>query len=209
MKGKKLFLIRHAESYQNVGLPVMKEEAIRLTDRGITQAKELASELTEPKLIAVSKYLRAILTAEPLFEKYPEVPVEIWTNIHEFNYLDLSEVVGNREEYKEAKFREYWERMDPFFHDGDAESGLESFEDFLLRVFLAATKMRNLVIEGNVYIFSHFDVIKLLLVLFKDYPNIKSREQLELSQTEVMKKFWTRYSEGEIDNVEVIELILN
>ncbi|MFN0077542.1 MAG: phosphoglycerate mutase family protein [Prosthecobacter sp.] len=59
MKAPSHYLIRHAQSTGNAGLPSDSPASIPLTDQGHAQAQTLADSIeTPPDLIIVSPYLR-------------------------------------------------------------------------------------------------------------------------------------------------------
>ena len=89
-KFKILMLVRHGQSTGNVDQPTHDHASIPLTALGEEQAKKLSTRIdVRPDLIVASSFRRAQQTAEPLREKFPDVPVEIWPDTAEFTYLAL------------------------------------------------------------------------------------------------------------------------
>ena len=87
-KFKILMLVRHGQSTGNVDQPTHDHASIPLTALGEEQAKKLSARIdVRPDLIVASSFRRAQQTAEPLREKFPDVPVDIWPDTAEFTYL--------------------------------------------------------------------------------------------------------------------------
>jgi broad specificity phosphatase PhoE len=87
-----IFLVRHAESKANIGLPTSDPATIGITENGKYQSAKFAEEIKiAPDLIVTSRYVRTLQTAQPLIEKYPQANLETWS-IHEFTYLSPSHV---------------------------------------------------------------------------------------------------------------------
>lgn len=181
---KYIYLVRHAESYQNIGQTQFKEEALRLTDLGVKQSVELVSHLEKPSLVVVSKYLRAILTAEPLFSKYTEPKIEIWRGIHEFNYLSFSSSSRTDDSFKQRE-EDYWNLLDPNYRDGD---GVETFAEFVMRVSDSFSQIDKLEVEGNVYIFTHHDFIRLFLIMVNYKSQFEKENEITLVKS-IMKEY--------------------
>jgi broad specificity phosphatase PhoE len=143
--------IRHAESESNAGMRTKHPATIRLTEKGLEQAR-LTSQIFEnaPDLIVTSPYIRTQTTAAPLIERFPGTPRVEWP-VQEFTYLDPSHWNGTTGQERQPAARAYWERSDPLYHDG---GGAESFMDLIERV----ERTRQLILEqtmGNIVIFSH------------------------------------------------------
>ena len=168
-----IYLIRHAESYSNIGEPSRYTETVRITDTGIEQSKILAGNLKKPSKIIISKYIRTLLTATPFIEKYPETEVVLWSNIHEFDYIDREKYMDKYANTDAGHIGglagEYWHRLDP--HHKDAYD-VESFVEFTQRVHLAMEKIKKLDFQGNIYIFTHSHFIRLFMLLSDKYKDI-------------------------------------
>ena len=83
-----VYLIRHAESVSNAGERTASHGGAELSSEGRRQAEALTARIGFcPDLIVVSPFVRTRQTAEPLRQKYPDVPVEEWP-VQEFSFLD-------------------------------------------------------------------------------------------------------------------------
>jgi broad specificity phosphatase PhoE len=143
--------IRHAESESNAGMRTEHPATIRLTDKGLEQAR-LTSQVFEsaPDLIVTSPYLRTQTTAAPLIERFPDTPRVEWS-VQEFTYLDPSHWNGTTFQERQPVAHVYWERSDPFYRDSDRA---ESFMDLIERV----ERTKRLFLEQKVdtiVVFSH------------------------------------------------------
>ena len=157
---KMIYLIRHAESVGNAGGKNFSCELNPLTEKGIQQSIELLQRIPEkPDLIVVSPYLRAKQTAEPLIQKYPDVPVEIW-NVQEFTYLNLNLYEDTTQDERKVIREKYLENNDPDFVHGD---GAESFNQMLQRVDDMFDNLKNIEKDKFVVIFTHGHFIRAAL----------------------------------------------
>lgn len=87
-----VYLIRHAESVSNAGERTASHGGAELSSEGRRQAEALTARIGfRPDLIVVSPFVRTRQTAEPLRQKYPDVPVEEWP-VQEFSFLDADRV---------------------------------------------------------------------------------------------------------------------
>ena len=155
----KLTLIRHAESEANAGYATSDPADICLTELGKRQAIELAQQFNEPPdLILVTSYKRTQQTAQPLIEKFPLTPVEVWP-LHEFTFLSPASCKNTTVQDRLPMVQQYWERCDPFFVHGE---GAESFEQFSKRV-AESMKVLTRLNKGDVLAFTHGQVMRLLL----------------------------------------------
>jgi broad specificity phosphatase PhoE len=156
---KRVWLIRHAQSEANKGLPTDDPAQIALTRLGESQAQAIADSLIEtPSLIVTSPYLRTKQTAAPTLMRLSTVPHEEWP-VHEFTFLDPSRCVGTTPAQRRPMVAAYWERADPFYSDGP---GAESFADFMGRITGTLTRLKT---EGQPFtlIFGHGLFIRSLL----------------------------------------------
>jgi len=156
----RIFIVRHAQSAANAGGRTADPAAIPITDTGTRQAQCVADLVSErPAVIAVSRYLRTVQTAEPLLRRYAGVLAEQW-RVEEFTYLDTTACVGTTYAERKARRDEYWTRCDPRWVDGP---GCECFADFIARVryFEQALAVRD---PGEtVVVFTHGLVMRTLL----------------------------------------------
>jgi broad specificity phosphatase PhoE len=124
---------------------------IKLTEKGARQAQLTALNYEHaPDLIVTSPYIRTQATAAPLIKRFPNTPHVEWP-VQEFTYLDPSYWNGTTGQERQPAARAYWERNDPFYHDGDSA---ESFMDLIERV----ERTRQLILAqkaGSIAIFSH------------------------------------------------------
>ena len=142
--------IRHGQSASNAGDITEYPDTIPLTALGHAQAALVASCFCRaPRLIVFSSFDRAVQTAMPLCERYPEVPVAVWP-VQEFTYLAPHRYLGTRRCDRHAAIDKYWERLDPGHRDGD---GAESFLAFWDRVEAFLDRLTE--VRGHVTVFSH------------------------------------------------------
>jgi broad specificity phosphatase PhoE len=128
---KTIWLIRHGESIGNAGGVTEAPHSIGLSEKGAQQAQQLADHFPKaPDLIVVTPYVRTHLTAAPLRQRFPHVPVTEWP-LHEFTYLAPARYAGTTQDDREGPVQDYWNRCDPHFIDGE---GAENFVDFVGRL---------------------------------------------------------------------------
>ncbi len=156
---KDFWLIRHAESLANIGETTSTPREIPLSENGLREADDLANSIDErPDLILISPYVRAQQTAEPFFELYPDV--ETGTSlVQEFTYLSVSRCRGTNFEQRKPLVKEYWERSDPSYCDGDQS---ESFAEFIGRCSRFTSQMREREFE-LAFVFTHEQFMKGIL----------------------------------------------
>lgn len=156
---KDIWLIRHAESLANIGESTTTPREIPLSENGLRQADDLASTIDErPDLVILSPYVRSRQTAEPLFELYPDARSETLL-VQEFTYLSVSRCRGTSYEHRKPWAREYWQRADPNYCDGDQA---ESFAEFIGRCETFDWQIREREYELAL-VFTHEQFIKGLL----------------------------------------------
>ncbi|HSF76605.1 MAG TPA: phosphoglycerate mutase family protein, partial [Microcoleus sp.] len=84
-----IWIIRHGQSQSNAGLATIGPHENALSELGDRQSRCIPTAVKQtPDLIVTSPYLRTQLTAQPLIEKFPHTPVEVW-QVQEFTYLGL------------------------------------------------------------------------------------------------------------------------
>jgi 2,3-bisphosphoglycerate-dependent phosphoglycerate mutase len=163
----RIILVRHGQSVANAGGRTADHVSNPLTELGHMQSKQFADRLDcKPTLLIVSPFQRAQQTAEPLRQRYPDVPVEEWP-IHEFNFLEPSHHQGTTEDDREPHVRKYWKLLDPTYTDGP---GAESFALFLDRARNAIRRLADRDPGGCIVIFTHgfFMQAFRLVLLFPD-----------------------------------------
>jgi broad specificity phosphatase PhoE len=146
-----VYFVRHAESESNAGMRTEHPATIRITEKGLEQAR-LTSQVfkTAPDLIVTSPYIRTQQTAAPLIERFPDVPCAEWP-VQEFTYLDPAHWNGTTYQERQPIAHAYWERSDPFSRDGGIA---ESFVGLIERVELT----RQLILQQRaetIVVYSH------------------------------------------------------
>ena len=146
-----IYLIRHAESYSNAGLPTEEPGTYPITDAGKAESERFAQVWAEePQLIITSPYLRTQMTAEPMRAKYPKAAHDEW-KVQEWTFLCPSRYKGSTFASRQPHVREFWERNDPMYQDG---GGAESYMDLMGRVALFRQRLRPRQ-EKQIVIFTH------------------------------------------------------
>ncbi|OYW77028.1 MAG: hypothetical protein B7Z37_06230 [Verrucomicrobia bacterium 12-59-8] len=156
---KTIWFIRHAESLSNAGFPTDTPHAIGLSEKGLAQAEALGAQWrTELDLIVVSRYSRTAYTAAPLCRRHPQVPV-IELPLHELTFLAPGRYVGTTEDLRREPARQFWERCDPDYCDGE---GAETFRHFCERIDASLVALRERA-EQRIAVVCHAYVIKAIL----------------------------------------------
>jgi 2,3-bisphosphoglycerate-dependent phosphoglycerate mutase len=154
-----VWLIRHAESEANAGLPTTNPATTRLTATGHQQAQIIAALFSQPpSLIVTSPYLRTQQTAQPTIDRFPSVPQAEW-RVQEFTFLSPERYKNTTTHERRPMVEVYWHRRDPFHIDG---VGAESFAMFVDRVQSVRSQLMQLQDEF-VVIFSHERFIRAVL----------------------------------------------
>ena len=186
--------IRHGQSTGNAGNPTHDLSLLQLTEKGRTEAREVAAAWTEPpSLIVTSPYLRTQQTAIPTIERFPSVPVEVWP-IQEFTYLEPSRWNGTFSVQRKPHIDAYWEACDPDFCDGP---GAESFATLLRRAEAALERLEESPYEGPVLLFSHGQFIHAVRTIVL-YPGASDRERME--------RFWRRDGLPAVGNAALVSI---
>jgi 2,3-bisphosphoglycerate-dependent phosphoglycerate mutase len=168
----KVLLVRHGQSLANAGGKTADHDTNPLTDLGRMQCRDFADRLDcKPTLFIVSPFLRAQQTAEPLRQRFPDVPVEEWP-IQEFTFLDPARHKGTSEEDRQPSVTSYWQRQDPTFLDGP---GAESFTQFLDRAREAAHRLVTRNPGGCIVIVTHGYFMQAFRLLVR-FPNATDAE---------------------------------
>ena len=156
---KTIWFIRHAESLSNAGVPTDTPHAIGLSEKGLAQAEALGAQWREElDLIVVSRYSRTSYTAAPLCRRQPQVPV-VELPMHELTFLAPGRYVGTTEDTRREPARQYWERCDPDYCDGE---GAETFRHFCERIDASLEALREFA-EQRIAVVCHGYVIKAIL----------------------------------------------
>jgi len=168
----KIILVRHGQSVTNAGGRAADQVSNPLTELGRAQSKDFAERFDcKPTLFVISPFLRAQQTAEPLRQRFPDVPVEEWP-IQEFSFLNPVLYEGTSEADRESHVVAYWERGDPAYIDG---TDAESFALFLGRARETIRRLAARDPGGCIVVFTHgFFMQAIRLVLL--FPNAADAE---------------------------------
>lgn len=191
----KIFIIRHAESQTNIGGIFEHKNIVKLTKNGKKQAEKLSEILKTPNKIIVSKYIRTIETAEPFIKKFPNSVVELWIDLHEFDYINPKRHIGINLKKREKIVTEYWQKENPFYKDS---SNTESFMELVERVNVVILKLKKLPLGIN-YIFSHGNFIRILLLLLNEYNNFNSIKRDEIFYKKIMQRYKIFLNDSSVD----------
>lgn len=126
---KTLYLIRHAQSAANEGGISLPDREIPLSAEGERQAAERAYRLPENRHVFVSEMRRTHETAAPYCARHGVRP-EILPCLNEFSYLPFAAVQGLDASARKPLAEAYWQRADPHFRAG----GADTFAEFNGRV---------------------------------------------------------------------------
>jgi probable phosphoglycerate mutase len=127
----KVWFIRHGESKANAGFATATPSTVSLTDIGWNQAKKVSMAFEQkPTFIVTSNYLRAIQTAQPTIERFPDTPTKTW-DIHEFTYLSPEKLGSTSRAERQPLVEIFWAKSDPDYIHGE---GAESFSAFMERI---------------------------------------------------------------------------
>jgi len=192
----RILLVRHGQSLANAGGIPPDHITNPLTELGHAQAKAFAEGFScTPTLFLHSPFLRARQTAEPLLQKFPDVPVEEWP-VHEFTYLEPTRHNGTSEEQQMPHILKYWERPDHGYIDGP---GAESFTQFLDRAREGIRRLARVAPGGCVVVFTHgfwMQAFRLLLL----FPNA--------TDAELMRDFRRFHFNHFIENTDSLEFVV-
>lgn len=142
--------VRHGESAANAGNSTSDPALIPLTEKGWAQARAVAESFAQaPGLIVTSPFERAADTAKPTIERFPGVPVEVWT-VEEFTYLSPARCANTTASARKPWVDAYWGSADPDFEDGP---GSESFSHLIRRARSTLIRLNSM--TGKVVIFAH------------------------------------------------------
>lgn len=161
-------MIRHGQSTLNIApaVAVADSASVPLTEDGMVQARQASRSIPfEPEMIVSSPFLRAIQTAEPIRERFPNAGWEIWDELHEFVYLSPASCVGTTREERRPRSREYWRKTDADLIDGE---GAESFRMLMNRAEIVEKRLRHRK-ENRIILVSHEQFIKAFLLMLHGY----------------------------------------
>ena len=157
-------ITRHAQSTVNAGQRVENPLMAGLSELGREQASGLADKYeSPPDLIIVSDAPRTQLTALPLLEKFPNVPVKTMP-VYEFYFICNYRIRSTTAEERKKMLDEYFAREDPNYIDG---GNCESFDNFILRVKEVLGSLDH---NKNILIISHGHFINGVKMVMESLP---------------------------------------
>lgn len=164
-----VWLIRHAESESNAGLPTQDPASTKITAKGHQQARQIALALPHaPTRVITSPYVRTKQTAEPTLQRFPDALQAEW-QVQEFTFLAAAHYHNTTVYQRRPLVNAYWQRCDPFYVDGE---GAESFAGLVQR----AQQVRSQIVQLEdledkfVVAFSHGRLIRAMLWLLLTNP---------------------------------------
>ena len=168
----RVFLVRHGQSVANAGGRTSDQDTNPLTNLGRMQSLDFAEHiLCKPTLFIVSPFLRAQQTSEPLRQRFPNVPIEIWP-IQEFTFLEPTSHKDSTEEDRQPYVSDYWQRQDPAFLAGP---GAESFTQFFDRAREAIRRLESADPGGCIILFTHGYFMQAFRLVVR-FPKATDRE---------------------------------
>jgi 2,3-bisphosphoglycerate-dependent phosphoglycerate mutase len=168
----KVLLVRHGQSVANAGGRTSDHDSNPLTELGRRQSIDFAARLPcEPTLFVVSPFLRAQQTAEPLRQRFPDVPVEVWP-IKEFTFLEPTNHKDSTEADRQPYVTDYWQRQDPAFLTGQSS---ESFTMFFDRAREAIHRLVTRNPGGCIILFTHGYFMQAFRLVVR-FPNATDAE---------------------------------
>ena len=168
----KVLLVRHGQSVANSGGRTSDHDSNPLTELGRMQSIDFAARLRcEPTLFVVSPFLRAQQTAEPLRQRFLDVPVEVWP-IQEFTFLEPTSHKDSTEADRQPYVTDYWQRQDPEFLTGQ---GAESFTKFFDRAREAIHRLVTIKTGGCIILFTHGYFMQAFRLVVR-FPNATDAE---------------------------------
>lgn len=191
-----ILLIRHGETFSNVGLPTPYPETISLTKLGIKQAECIAEYLksqSSPNLIITSSYQRTKQTAAPTRSFFPSVPEEEWP-VKEFTFLSSVQGKNSTIDERRPLVEAYWKACNLSYIDGPRS---ESFEQFIESARRVITRLKCAEYD-TIAMFSHRQFICALLWL-------SQRDPVELSQ-ETMREFRDFLNENTLTDGAIVRI---
>lgn len=160
---KTVWLVRHCESMANAGHVTKDPSSIPLTELGEKQAELLLRSFpTAPNVIITSPFLRTQQSSIHIRNKFSQVPHMEWP-VQEFSYLCLKKYQNTSIAQRQPAVKEYWEKCDPAYCDGD---GAESFSDLIDRVYETLENI-NARSENFLAIFTHGQFMKVFWWMIK------------------------------------------
>jgi len=192
----KIILVRHGQSVANAGGKTDDHDTNPLTDLGRTQSIDFAKRVPcKPTLFVVSPFLRAQQTLEPLRQRFPDVPVEVWP-IQEFSFLEPANHRNSSEADRQPHAADYWKRQDPAFLTGP---GAESFTQFFDRAREAIRRLEARNPGGCIVIVTHGYFMQAFRLVVR-FPNA--------TDAELMANFLRFHLVNFIENTDPLEFAI-
>lgn len=210
MEFKEIWLVRHAQSEGNAGNRTKDTQSNPLTDLGREQANQIANYLSNefsPELIVHSKYFRTQQTMAPYVKQNPDIPVQQWSDVHEFTYLSKIKYADTTYHERVPHKIEFWKRSDPDYQDDETS---ESVNGLLARADNFLKKVMSNKNE-SILVFTHGQFIKTVwLTLLSQQLNTKISmdklysflEAVDIPNTGILKlkleynEFWINMYHG-------------
>ncbi len=149
-------LVRHGESTGNAGAPYTTRGAPPLTERGWEQARSAAATFdAAPSLIVASEMVRAQQTAQPLRDRFPDVPFAVWP-VHEFMPLPDRFYQNMRQADRKEQFYGFFDGRDP------AARMEPHTESFAMGIGRAVSLLERVSQQPDVVVFAHGTFLKMV-----------------------------------------------
>lgn len=164
----KVYFVRHGETEWNADKRVQGSGDSPLTEKGISQAEQLAEKLKNHKfdLIVSSPLPRARKTAEIIAEKLDISEIKINSNIAE---RDFGVLEGKKDEESIKSYPEYWDKDGHFIDNSKVKDG-ELLDDFFQRVKKGLEELKNLAQTKNIIVVTHKNTLKAIASYIKNIP---------------------------------------
>ena len=147
-----------------------------MTELGHSQAQILSDHIAvSPDLIISSPFERAIHSALPSANRYPQVPLDIWA-VEEFTYLSPSRLAGTTQADRKPLVDAYWNEGDQAVIDGP---GAESFIELLKRAKVMLDQL-SASSASNILVFSHGQFIRAVAWFIRHGEDAGTPENMRL-----------------------------
>lgn len=190
---RKIFLIRHGQTDDNVNKVIQGWRDVRLNQQGILQAQKLAKRFQETiDVIYSSDLMRAMQTAEPLSQKL-KLPIIKTPHLREHN-LGIFEgwKWDGLEEEKHILWQQFWAARDDLNLNWKKHNG-ESFHEFLVRVKNFFEDLKKEHANKSVALVTHGGTINRLLEALKLKKITDGFVETHNTSITVLTKTRTRY----------------
>ncbi len=145
-----LYFVRHGESHANAGGISMPHDLIRLTEKGVWQARDVVAAFPpQSPCVLTSTLLRTQETAAPYCARYG-VTARADARLDEVNILPYDMIAGMDGAARKPLAQAYWDKADPQHRMG---TGADTFLEFAARVDDFIADMAAL--PDNTVIFGH------------------------------------------------------